>query len=213
MNDISVRPYKKDDRLQCAELAVQAWPIVEKLVEKDHVVTLMTAKMELVEIFSTYSEVILKDGRIVGFLFGFIKKEYHFVRVIKAIISIMMVCAKVLVNTYGRIKNPLNVLSLLTATDTTVEKIRNMFDGEVVFVVVSEAYRSRGLGRQLIDRFHDYALSNDCTKIMVTTDEMSNWKFYEIIGYRRIVVYEEKLSSYIMDKHINGFVYGIEIDR
>jgi ribosomal protein S18 acetylase RimI-like enzyme len=213
MKDIDVRPYKKDDRIQCAELAVQAWPIVDTLVEKAHEVTLMTAKMELVEIFSTYSEVMHNHGSIIGFLFGFIKKDYHFIRIIKAIMSVIVVCAKVLFNTCGRIKNPLKVFSLMMSADTTTQKIRDKFDGEVVFIVVAQAYRGKGLGRQLIGRFHNNAVSKASPKIMVTTDETSNWKFYEIIGYRRIGVYEEKLSSYIMNKRINGFVYGIELRR
>jgi len=45
--DITFRTYTKDDLIRCAELSVDAWPIVSLIAEKENVITFMQAYVEL----------------------------------------------------------------------------------------------------------------------------------------------------------------------
>lgn len=208
---IKFRKYKRSDRTACAELSLEAWPVIEKIAEPEDFFRVMGARMEMVELATTFSEVVFNDSGVIGFLFGFLEKDFHLFKILKAIISLLIIIFKMISGRYGKIKRLFKIIPMLFHTDKKINRFRNMADGELVYFVISKNYRGKGLGRELISHFHKHVLSRGCKKIMLTTDELSNWKFYEIIGYKRVYTYNEKLSSYVTNRNINGFIYTIKL--
>lgn len=49
------RKYKRSDRTVCAELSLEAWPVIEKIAEPEDFIKVMGARMEMVELAATYS--------------------------------------------------------------------------------------------------------------------------------------------------------------
>ena len=85
-------------------------------------------------------------------------------------------------------------------------------DAEINLIIVDRKHRGKGLGRMLMDRFIAEAREAGCRlATLYTDDQMSNWRFYEIYGFRRVGTFHDNLTSYFAEKKATGIVYELDL--
>jgi len=211
MNDIQFRGIQKKDVETLAKLAVDAWPIVSSLVSVEDVPKLMKAYVQINRLGSTWLEVAVIDKKIVGFLFGRLNHDQKTIDRIKSIIPSLWILLKIALGKYGKLAEPLVFLKQLFATEQKVMLHTPQADGEVMLFVVDSDYRGKGIGRALLNRFLKYASSLGSHLISVYTDPLSNWKFYEKVGFERHGTFIDDLNTYIKKAETEGFIYKLAI--
>jgi len=206
--DITFRTYTKDDLIRCAELSVDAWPIVSLIAEKENVITFMQAYVELSLTLSNYTEICCDKEKVAGFLLGstgktrISKKEKQENR---------KLLWRFITGKYGRIKRRFRFLFAFILSMIKVELLCSRFDGEVVLFVVDREYRGQGIGRALLDHFLKYANEEKLKTIYLSTDVESNWNFYEKYGFKKYRDFYDNGLSVMKGRKTISFIYYYEL--
>lgn len=211
MDKLQFRKFNIKDTSKCSELAVDAWPVVSAVASKEDTIKFMNVLIDLSRLFSTWLEVVCISENIIGFLFGRIDSDYRMKDKFKAFFSILSIVIKIIVGGYGRISKRFTLLRKLILTEIKVVRNRPKSDGEVTLFVVDSKYRGKGIGRMLMDRFIDTVKSKNARVITVYTEQGSNWKFYEIYGFRKYSTFYDDLTSYVRNEDVKGFIYAIDL--
>jgi ribosomal protein S18 acetylase RimI-like enzyme len=95
-------------------------------------------------------------------------------------------------------------------TDGKVAKNQPRADAEIQTVIVHSSHRGEGIARALVDRFISAARQEAQIRTVrvYTTPPLTNWRFYEIYGFKRMGMFHDNLaSSYVASRDANGFFY------
>jgi ribosomal protein S18 acetylase RimI-like enzyme len=209
MTEVTFRPFQIDDISECSRLVAEAWPVMAALAPEDDV-RIVRSYVELSLVASTWLEVACAGEMVVGFLFGSINADDNMMNELNAVMSSLLVCVKVLMGRYGRLSRPLTLLRKYFAAERKVERSSPTSDAEVELFVVGSAYRGRGIGKALMDRFVEIAAVKKAKVITVYTDALSNWEFYERYGFGRCCTFEDDFNSCFERDEVEGFVYSME---
>lgn len=208
MSEVSFRNFSHHDLTRCAELAVDAWPIASVMVLPEDTTKLMCGYVEIGRLSSTRLELAYVNGEIAGFIFGRVACEVKLVDELIAAGSMILMGIRFLFDKYGRISRPLTFLQKFFATERKAKLHAPSSEAEVVLFVVSSAHRGRGIGRMLLERLIEHAKSKGAKTVSLYTDPLSNWKFYEKMGFQRYHTFEDDLHTYFNGKITPGFVYS-----
>lgn len=89
-----------------------------------------------------------------------------------------------------------------------VENKCNHIKGKINILLVDKDYQGKGVGKLLVDRFIEYNKKNDSKNIYLYTNDISNYTFYDKIGFEKMFTINDELNSYICQKNIKGYVYA-----
>jgi ribosomal protein S18 acetylase RimI-like enzyme len=179
--DMNFRPYVEDDLLRCAELSVNAWPVVLMITDKENAYLFMQSYTEFSLLLSDYTEVCCDNRKVVGFLFGLLGKKklskeekkkkgkllWHFIT-----------------GKYGRIKKSFRFLCAFILSEIKVKILCSRFDGEVILFIVDKEYQGRGIGRKLLTNFLNYARNKSLKTFIYILILKVAGKFKKIMGSR-----------------------------
>src|SRR5690554_3085481 len=112
---------------------------------------------------------------------------------------------------YGKIEKKYRFLGSVILTTFKVELLCRKFDSEINLIVIDKEYRGLGIGTKLITRFLDKTKQKGSKSIYLYTDIESNWKFYEIYGFKRYRKFHDYELSFLKDKNICSFIYVYNI--
>lgn len=209
MNNLSFRPFQKDDIPICAQFAADAWPVVSAMTPGQDVVKLMHAYVELCHLPSNRSEAACVSGTVVGLLFGRYNAEYTTTDELRALFSYLAIGVRAIMGEYGRLSRPLTLLGKSVITAARVKKHMPKADATVQWFVVDSRHRGKGIGRTLMNRFVSDAKNRGARTIALHTDQLSTWQFYERYGFARHSTFTEVLSSYLKGEEVKGFIYTL----
>lgn len=111
-----------------------------------------------------------------------------------------------------KIKNPKALKKYNDNYEYLPEQLSNYFDGEISILIVDKNYRGKNIGKKLLLETFELAKEDDINIMQISTDESSNYKFYEICGCNKIyetTVEYGKLNeiqtekTYIYEKKLN----------
>ncbi|TXT59380.1 MAG: hypothetical protein BAJALOKI1v1_1430004 [Promethearchaeota archaeon] len=207
MDAITFRKYQMKDLAYCAKFAAQAWSMLSNVLLTNDINKLMRAYIKLGYYGATWHQVATISGEIVGFLFGRIEKDVSLLKTITSSLSSLFVLLKVLLGRYGRLKQPVLFIKKYLETESLVQANSPKTDAEIVLFAVSSKHQGMGLGRALMHRFLTTARKLQVRKIKVYTDPLSNWKFYEIMGFQKHASFTDTFNSHIERKNSEGYVY------
>lgn len=213
MDNLSFRPFQKDDIPECAQFAADAWPVASAMVPEQDVVKLMHAYVELCRLPSNRLEAACISGQIAGILFGRFNAEYTMAHELRALFSYLSLGMRAIAGKYGKLSKPLIVLRKSIATSAQVRKHMPKSDAVVEWFVVDAKHRGKGIGRALMDRFVNAAQGKGAQTIALHTDQLSTWQFYERYGFTRLSTFTEIFSSYLKSKDVKGFVYTLNTTK
>lgn len=213
MGEITFRPFNKDDIKKCSRFAADAWPqLSSKMVKKD-ISKLMIADLKLACFTSTWLEVACDSDEVVGFLFARINTDFNKIRGFKVLAASLVICIKTFIGSYGKIIKPFTFLRKTIAVELKAKKNSPKSDAEVEYFVVDAKYRGKGIGKTLMDKFVSAARKRGVRTVILCTDQLSNWQFYEKYGFKRHNTFIDNLSSYCEGEDVEGYIYSMEIEE
>lgn len=205
---LAFRRYSGRDFSRCTELSAGAWPITRLAVRDDlGMKRLLNCYTRTAVLSSTWHEVALCEGKVAGFLFGRINRRCGILHKIRMQIYMPCIALYFLLLVQRRMKDPSLFMSKFIETEGEARRSGKGFDGEVVLFVVDDAYRGRGIGRQLMNRFLAHAGESGAGVIYLYTDVESNWRFYEHYGYQLHATFNDPFVSYLRGEKLTGSVY------
>ncbi len=161
---------------------------------------------------SNWNEVAFDRHGVVGLIFGRIDAmPGRGGRLANALCELALV-PRFLFNRFGTgaIAPPIIWHFFMTEFKVLVNKPRA--DAEINLIIVDNKHRGRGLGRMLVERFVKAARDIGSRMVtLYTDDQLSNWRFYEILGFRRVTTFRDGLTSYFAEKEAHAIVYALDL--
>ena len=209
---MSFRNYGFEDRERCAQISASAWPEIFSFAGEEGEANLMRFMVEFYSATATWQEVACISDKVIGVLFGKVNLDLPRFGRIRTFLTDSHVYLKLLLGHFGKIPKRMKIMRLAISDDKNIRANSPRADGEVTFLVVDEAFRGRGIGRQLMDRFVGYARSKNAKKITVnTTDPVCNLEFYKQYGFRRYSAFRDGLSSYALKSEVKILILELNL--
>jgi len=222
MRDINVdklqfRRTMSADIPKCSEIFSDTWPTKSDVASRGDANKFKNAFINVARWNSTWSEVACISNNIVGFLFGRINSDFRLKNRFKMFFSILVIFISIISGKYGvletngKLSERFTFLKKFILSEIKIIKNHPKSDGEVILVVVGSNYKGKGIGKMLMDRFIDDAKSKNAKVITVYAVQSSNWKFYEIYGFRKYATFYDDMTSYAGNEDVRGFIYMIDL--
>jgi ribosomal protein S18 acetylase RimI-like enzyme len=210
--DLAFRKYAQSDLGRCAELAEQAWPVRFGPVSETRDSHPFEPWIESTNLSSTWAEVALVDGEIVGFLFGSVDRMKPKGAALKQVADQFWMFRRMLSGGFRRFKMPLRLALKFFFTEFRLEVNRPDADADITLLVVDTRFRGKDIGKKLVDRFVGVAKEAGAHAVLVYTDDKtSNWKFYEIYGFRKVTTFPDGVSTYFAGERANAIYYLLNL--
>jgi len=209
---ISFRGYEEGDIASCARLAQEAWPANPGVISSDSEVAGMQGYMEYSIGVSNYAEIAYASEGVVGFLFGRIDgyagrpapKRPALGEVPSIIASSMRHGSTAM--------GHLRFLWSLALTDLKLMLMTPRSDAVIEMFIVAKGQRGKGIGSALLDRYLRTARDAHASLVTVYTDDrMSDWRFYERKGFRRVRTFHDNITSHYSGAYTRGLIYALDL--
>jgi ribosomal protein S18 acetylase RimI-like enzyme len=206
------RNYVPADLITCMNLAGEAWPLPPEIAVGVRMDGMIKNWIESEVAGSTYAEVAESEAGVIGLLFGKVKGQPVLEQQRGLVRSEVNFLLRVLSGSYGNVMRSLRLMISFQATDLKLLINDPRADAKIEMLIVDEAYRGKGLGKLLVTRFIETAKKQGGKSLSVYTDDQtSNWRFYEMVGFKRIAEFHDNGSSRYVGKHANALIYRLDI--
>ncbi len=204
---VQFREFEATDFDDSLLTACEAWPDDNAILPE----SFLRSDIGLYFSLATWARVATVSNRVVDVLLGQINKDLGFRGQIKsAILSIRQVLL-VSLGAYGRLPRRFTFLRKYLVTEIKWARNRPVSDAEITLLMVSADYRGLGIGKQLMDLFLRAARAGGAQKASVSTEEGSNWRFYERYGFSRCCDFYDDLDSFIRNRNVRAFYYTLDL--
>lgn len=203
---LTFREYEKKDFQRCVEITAKAW---QELTGGR-----AAADLEGYLGPSTWRQLACVDNVPVGFLFGTIYSDLGALRKLKVPLMHATVNAKVLLGLYGKTPDRLAWIMGGIATERDIKRGRAEADGKIDFFVIDPTYRGKGIGKDLLQRFVEHAISRGASRISVDSLEFESWRFYVKHGFTKLsATFRDDLHSRIRNEDVKGYQFVMDIGK
>jgi ribosomal protein S18 acetylase RimI-like enzyme len=211
---VSFRKYAAEDLSRCAELAEQAWPMRGSPSPEPDKPRAFEPWIESSSKSATWTEVAVVSGEVVGFLFGSVDKMKPKGAALEEVTDLFWMFRQVLYGGLDHWERPLRTMLGFFFMEFKLEVNRPEADADIILLIVDARFRGRGIGKTLVDRFVKMAKDAGVHAVtLFTDDKISNWKFYEIYGFRKVNTFHDSISTYFAGERANAIYYILEFDR
>lgn len=205
LGEVSFREYGSEDLGRCIEITASGWPELTK--------SMHSATVDWYLGSATWKDVACVSGMAVGVLFGRVDGDLTGLRRLRRILVHVKVYLKLLFGLYGRLPSRLTCIKYCISGDRRIAANSPAVDGEIVFFAVDAAYRRKGIGKALMDRFIEQAKKKDVGHISVyTTNPGSDWTFYERYGFRKHGSIRDDFMSFAWKEDVAAMIYVLDIE-
>ncbi len=206
------RSFAQGDIKGCARLARDAWPAGPSIASKELELAGMEGYMQYSLDSSNWSEVACTQDGMVGFLFGRIDGLPGSAPPERGLLGELPSLLSSILDHDRRETRMLAFLWSLAMTEFKVMVNTPESDAAVEMFIVDRAWRGKGVGSTLLDRFLKAARGAGAGRVTVYTDElMSNWRFYESRGFTRVATFHDNITSHYAGSPSRGFVFALEL--
>ena len=201
-----VRLFRPEDIDACTRLAWDAWAIGPDETEEHVDPRVMEGYVRSFLARSNWTEVAYDSHGVIGLMFGRIGEGER-----GAWLGELSMIPQFLFQRYGMTLSPM-VLVHFFLTEFKVLLNVPKADAEINLFIVDSKHRGRGLGTKLMDRFIASARDAHCSlATLYTDDQLSNWKYYENRGFRRVATFDDSLTSYFTERKAKGIVFVLDL--
>ena len=208
---LSFRPFTEGDVPACGRLARDAWPAGPGIASRETELAGMEGYVGYSLGSSNWGEVACTDGGIAGFLLGRIDGLPGGPPPERGVLGEV---PSMLASALGDEHRPrlLGFLWSLALTEVKVRLNTPASDASVEMFIVGSGSRGKGVGTALLERFLEAARGAGASSVTVYTDElMSNWRFYEGRGFRRVASFHDNITSHYSGSPSRGFVFALDL--
>ena len=202
---ISFREYRPTDLERCLRITASTWPEI------------MLGRLDLATLEwygwpATWKEVACVSDSVVGLLWGKIFSDVGFLGGLRERLAHATAYLKLLLGFYGKIPHRLSLAKNGVIDGMSMARNYPEADAEVLYFVVDPAYRGKGIGKRLMDRFVEHAKSRGAKRISVyTVDPGSDLGFYERYGFKRYSSFRDRFMSAIGNREVKGIIYVLDL--
>lgn len=155
---------------------------------------------------SSYKMVAVDDNKVIGFIFGRLKKVPLF-KIIYYYIRLFFIGLVLLFTKAGR--NGLKIeFTTMKVNNKLYKPFKKDYDAQLSLFIVDKNYQGMHIGSTLKDMFEKYAVDNNCKGIYLYTDTYSNYKYYEKNGYIRLNEVDVNFNASNQQEKPKYFLYG-----
>ena len=207
--EVRFRAYHDADLSVCADIGVDAFPLVTSRFAGEEVSKVMRGQVDSCHAVSNYGELAIADREVAGFIFGRVRRKPVSLDTARKLKRVVLISARFLLGRYGGRGR------LIRFLDPCLEQLRVLRqntparEAEVVLFAVAPEHQGSGVGRALMNRFVGHALRYKVKSISVPTDETASFRFYERYGFRRWAEFTDPLASYCAGRPVKGFTYQL----
>jgi GNAT superfamily N-acetyltransferase len=204
---IDFRQWDQGDVEACVDVAFDAWPESARRVSREF----LRHEIQVARRGSTWAQTVTAGGRPVGLIFGRLNRDFRFADRLRQLYWELKSYALIALGVIGLSGNRFTFLRKLISDAINVRRIQPPADGEITFVMLDPAYHGRGIGKRLVENFLAAARQNGAKRLTLVTDEESNWRFYEHLGWKRVRSFLLNFDSYLLRGRKMGFIYLIDL--
>jgi ribosomal protein S18 acetylase RimI-like enzyme len=211
-HSIRFRDYSPADLVSCGNLAREAWPLPPGIAVGVRTGDMLGSWISSTAASSTWTEVAEDEHEVIGMLFGKVEGQPVIEKHRTPIRIQLRMLLRVMSGSYGNIIGSIRLMIGFLTTEVKLLLYDPKTDAEIVMLVVGEAHRGKGIGKELVDRFIEVARKQGARSLsLYTDDQTSNWKFYEALGFKQVAKFYDNGSSRYSGKRANGLIYRIDI--
>lgn len=180
------RTYRDTDLNDCINLVNQVWRF-DKHIQP----TALSALFQSVYVTTSLNEsnyrlVIEEAGRVRGFLFGFIKNQSPPFQSLKTYFQPLVFLRNLLRVKGVSLQKKWDYIHQFRIHEQNRLKVEPEISSEVKLFIVDPDRQGRGWGKDLLWGFIQACQENHENRIILETDQSSNYRFYERNGFTRI---------------------------
>lgn len=198
---IHYRPVEKKDFKALIKLICKTWDY-ETLTT-----SFIASRLAAVFLFSSlayhsYSQVAVKNGRIVGLIAGRdndVPFEHNAYYLLTAWNIFLLLFSKRGREAFQSYKRYLNI------SESLLKQTHESYDGELLMFAVDGGVRGMGVGSQLFSLYLDFLNDQGSRTFYLFTDTQCNYRFYEHKKLKRIGVISRRMP--FLDQGMNFFLY------
>lgn len=199
-----------EDMEGCIRLAWDAWAVGPERVDEKVDPRAMEGYVRSFLVRSNWNEVIVDSHGVIGLLFGRIERGSG---VCRAALGELQMIPQYFFSRLARNISPIVLWHFFLTEFKVLVNMPNA-DAEINLLIVDAKHRGRGLGRALTERFIAQARAAGCRLVtLYTDDQLSNWRFYEILGFRKVATFNDGLTSYFSERDAKGIVYVLDLKQ
>lgn len=213
--EVHFRDYQSRDMPACTRLAWNAWALQDEEPSTEEDPSVMEGYVRSFLVRSNWNEVAYDNSHgVVGLLFGRISKGEGRPKTGSPISELGFIPRFL----FGGLRrepsiSPVIILHFFMTEFKVFVNVPRA-DAEVNLLIVDKRHRGKRLGSSLVDRFVDEARKSGCDMVtLYTDDQMSNWKFYEIYGFKKVAEFHDSLTSFFSERSAKGIVYALVLGK
>ncbi len=211
MDDIIYREIEKSDYKGIKSLINTTWNIDSHIRNKKTLDKVLDMYLRLCLMESSYGRVAVKDGSIVGIVLGNANNDKKRYGVLSHALTILVNALTIPFSSKTDRRNIIEYRKIDKAYHELIAGKKNLFEGEVVFLAVSEDFRGFGIGKTLINALKNYFKAFSVKSIYVYTDTSCNYGFYDSQGFILSGVKDVNMKRDSEPFQLTVFMYSYEL--
>jgi len=212
VHSIRFRNYTAADLDACGNLAREAWPMPPGIAIGLRTDMMIGNWIGSSVASSSWAEVAEDEHGVVGMLFGKVKGQPTLGTHHTPIGMEMRVILRGVFGSYGSFARMFRLMASFMMTELKLLLYNPRTDAEITMLIVGEAHRGKGIGKELVQRFIEGAKRQGTRSLsLYTDDQTSNWGFYEAMGFKQVKKFYDNGSSRYSGKHAIGMIYRIDL--
>jgi len=211
--ELSFRRFQPGDIPALARLARDAWPARPGVGSKQLEQAGMEGYVEYSLGASNWTDIACSPEGVIGFLFGRIDDYPGTAIPGKPIVGELPSAIRSFFKK-GRM-TPWHLSMVWGIVLTDLKLMLNMPDSDasIEMFIVDSKHRGMGIGGQLIERFLNAAIEAGASTVTVYTDNrMSDWRFYERRGFKRVRTFHDNITSRYSGSDADGIIYTLNLN-
>ena len=206
----SFRQFRPDDMDACSRLAWNAWAADADMRDEFANPRVMEGYVRTFMVRSNWTEIAYDSSGVIGLLFGRIGRIKNREKP-GPLASELGMIPQFIFGVDGQRISPAVIWHFFSTEFKVLVNVPRS-DAEVNLIIVESRYQGKGLGKKLMERFIGAARDAGCKSVtLYTDDQASNWRFYEILGFKKVATFHDGLTSFFVERKANGLVYVLDI--
>ena len=206
-----IRDYKEADFGDCLHLVNNVWdfdkhfspPELSKFFQRIYTGSSLAG--------SNFLKVVEEDNQIKGFLFGKIENQALYKNEFSGIWRQLKVLFKLLRFKGVHFNRKLTYLKYINVHERNRRKAEPRKNSEITLFVVNSESQGKGFGKILLNEFISSCHKNNVKRIILETDQESNYGFYEHIGFKIKGRFYSPLLKEFSGGSGETFIYELEL--